>query len=344
MNKKYNVYGIGNALVDIDVKISDEKLAQLDIEKGVMTLIDEKRHHELLKQIDTMDKLNSCGGSAANTLIAVSQFGGKGFYSCKVANDLHGDIFLNDLKAHGLDCNFNTTTRKSGVTGKCIVLVTPDAERTMNTFLGITETFSMAELDEKSIIDSEFIYIEGYLATSETGRLAAIKAKEIAEKNNVKTTLTLSDPNMTRYFKSQLLEMIGQGVDILFCNKDEALLFANTNDLTQAINYLKQYAKKMCITQGDKGALYIDSSSVQEVPSYKINALDTVGAGDMFAGSYLYAVTHGLGSIDAINFANFCSAQVVAKYGPRLSDESVKTIKKKWVYEDLSGFCILAPN
>jgi sugar/nucleoside kinase (ribokinase family) len=327
MNKKYHVYGIGNALVDIDIQISDDKLKALNIEKGVMTLIDENRHQELLDKIDGMEQVHSCGGSAANTLIAVSQLGGNGFYSCKVAHDTCGDIFVNDLHAHGLDSNFKTLSRKHGVTGKCLVLVTPDAERTMNTFLGITETFSVNELNEKAIANSEYLYIEGYLATSQTGRLAAIKAKEIAENNNVKTSITLSDPNMTRFFSENLHEMIGHGVDVLFCNHEEALIFAKTNDLTHAIDYLKNYATKLCITLGAKGALYIDGQSKNEVKGFSIDAIDTVGAGDMFAGSFLYAITHGVQETDAVKFANYCSAQVVAKYGPRLNDKTIQNIK-----------------
>ena len=189
--KKYHVYGIGNALVDMEFEVEDSFLQKMNVEKGLMTLVDQDRQAELLSHLTGIQHKRSCGGSAANTIIAVSQFGGKSFYSCKVASDEVGEFYYKDLVGNGVVTNMGEN-REEGITGKCMVLVTPDADRTMNSFLGITETFSEAELVKSEMLDSEYLYIEGYLVTSPTGKAAAIKARELAEANGVKTALTFS--------------------------------------------------------------------------------------------------------------------------------------------------------
>ena len=149
--KKYHVYGVGNALVDMEFEVEDAFFKQNDIEKGVMTLVDEARQHELIARLDAFEGKKASGGSAANTVIAMSYFGGTSFYSCKVSNDELGDFYVNDLKEAGVDSNVGDG-RKDGITGKCLVMVTPDAERTMNTYLGITETFSIDELHQDAYV------------------------------------------------------------------------------------------------------------------------------------------------------------------------------------------------
>ena len=170
--KKYHVYGIGNALLDRDVLVNDDLLRALNIEKNVMTLVDEKTHHRLTSALADSFCHSGCGGSAANTLIALRQFGAAGFYSCKVANDAAGRLFLNELTALGLDCNLTLENLPAGVTGQCLVLVTDDAQRTMNTYLGISEALCPEVLSLDAIAASEYIYLEGYLVTSSTAMQA----------------------------------------------------------------------------------------------------------------------------------------------------------------------------
>src|SRR5579871_6801850 len=170
--KQYHVYGIGNALVDIDFEVSTKTLERLNIDKGVMTLIDESTHHRLLEELDGVKHLKACGGSAGNTLYTLQQLGGKSFYSCKVGNDEAGDFFYHDLVLHGIHTNLHEDHRE-GITGKCIVLVTPDADRTMNTFLGATSNFSKSQLSETALKNAEYLYIEGYLVASPSACEAA---------------------------------------------------------------------------------------------------------------------------------------------------------------------------
>lgn len=323
--KKYHVYGIGNALVDLDFEVSAATLDRLKIDKGLMTLIDEARHHYLLEELDGIKHLKACGGSVANTLFALQQMGAKTFYSCKIGADEAGDFFYRNLLAQGIHTNLHECDR-DGVTGKCIVLVTPDADRTMNTFLGATAAFSKTQLSEVALANSEFLYIEGYLVASPTGCEASILARKMARKHHIKTALSLSDPNMVTYFKQGLCDIIDGQVDILFCNEDEAKLFTETDDLEVAKERLKQYSKTFVITLGGRGALVYNGSELLHVLSYKTTVVDTVGAGDVFAGVFLYAITHGLGYFHAADLANYAAAKVVAKFGPRLSEEEIREI------------------
>ena len=323
--KKYHVYGVGNALVDMEFEVEDQFFKQNDIEKGLMTLVDEERQHELIGHLDAFDGKKASGGSAANTIIAVSYFGGKAFYSCKVANDELGDFYVKDLAAAGVDSNVGDG-RKDGITGKCLVMVTPDAERTMNTYLGITETFSVDELHQDALLDSEYLYMEGYLVTSSTGRHAAIEARKIAEQAGVKTALTFSDPAMVEYFRDGLKEMIGERVNLLFCNEAEACSWAGSEDLNQAVDALKQVADTFAITLGSKGALVYDGHQHFEISPHSVTAVDSNGAGDMFAGAFLYGITQGHSYFEAGNIASLAASRVVSQFGPRLNAEQHRDI------------------
>lgn len=316
---KYHIYGIGAALVDTEIQVNDNDLTNFNIEKGVMTLVDEPRQHELLEQLadHLVASKRASGGSAANTVIAASYFGANNFYSCKVANDENGEFYLNDMRSAGVTLADNG--KSPGITGKCLVMITPDAERTMNTFLGISETVSIDQIDIEAIKESEYVYIEGYLVTSETGRAAAIYLREQAEAQGVKTAISLSDPAMVQFFREGLMEMLGEKVDLLFCNRDEALGFTQKETLEDAVKILRQYANKFAITLGSEGALIFDGEQLIHIDPTPVNAIDTNGAGDMFAGAFLYGITHGLSETLAGQLASASAAKVVSQYGPRLA-------------------------
>jgi len=326
--KQYHVYGLGAALVDTEIEVTDEFLQSANIEKGLMTLVDEARQNELLELMKEhlIGSKRASGGSACNTIIAASYFGAKTFYSCKVANDENGQFFHHDTQAAGVSIQQNDLP--TGTTGKCLVMITPDAERTMNTFLGISETLDESQLDYNAIAQSEYLYLEGYLVTSPTGKSAAIKAREIAEQNNVKTSISLSDPGMVQFFGDGLKEMIGAKVDLLFCNKDEALSWTKTENIEQAAEAMKASAKTFAITLGKEGALVFDGEQLTIIAGESVSAIDTNGAGDMFAGAFLYAVTAGKSFSEAATLANKAAAQVVSQYGPRLKPEQHELIKK----------------
>lgn len=322
---KYHVYGIGNALVDMEIEVTSEVLQHLKIDKGVMTLVDEARQTEILARVDGLACKKSGGGSAANTMVAIAQLGGKGFYSCKVANDESGTFYLEDLQRCGLDTNPHSD-REDGITGKCLVMITPDADRTMNTFLGITGNFSEKELVSEALIDSEYLYIEGYLVSSPTAKAAAIKAREMAQNAGIKTALSLSDPNMVEFFKEGLLKMIGSGVDFIFSNESEAFKMAETSDLSEAIAHFKTLAKGFAITRGAKGSLIYDGQEIIEITAEPVKAIDTVGAGDIYAGTFLYGITHEMNYAEAGKLASQAASKIVTNFGPRLQTEEMQSI------------------
>jgi fructokinase len=323
---RYDVYGIGNALVDSEFEVPTEALAALGIDKGVMTLVDKARQDELIAGLEGFHHARASGGSAANSIIAVAQFGGKAFYSCKVADDETGDFYLRDLRACGVDTNISDDHRPAGDTGRCLVLVTPDADRTMNTYLGITGDLSEAEIDEQAIAASQYVYLEGYLVSAEMGRRAAVHARRCAELAGVKTALSLSDPNMVQFFRDGMLEMLGSGVDLLFCNEAEACLMAEVDDIPAALEKLKSHAKQICITLGGEGALLWDGEREHRVAAHPVTPRDSNGAGDMFAGAFLYGLTQGMDFPTAGALASRAAAEVVTHFGPRLPIERSRAL------------------
>ncbi len=326
---KYDVYGIGNALVDMEFKVSDEFFKKNKIEKGLMTLVEEERQVELisaLTQDNSGEIKRQCGGSAANSIIAVSQFGGNSFYSFKVANDETGEFYLSDMKENGVGTKNTPENLPEGTTGKCMVMVTPDAERTMNTFLGITGSLAKEQIDAEALKNSKWLYIEGYLVPSPTGFEAALEAAKIARENNVKISLTMSDPNMVKFFKDNLMQIIGEGIDLIFCNEQEALDFTGSTDLEVAREELKKYAKSFVITQGKNGAVIWDGTMFIDIEPHQVTAIDTNGAGDMYAGAFLYGITNGMNYAGAGALASLASSKVVEQYGPRISWAMAKEI------------------
>lgn len=325
---KYHIYGIGNALVDKEFEVQDSFFTELNIEKGMMTLIEEDQLAERLNVLNKQFglKKRACGGSAANTIIGASYFGANTFYTCNVANDEAGDFYMQDMKSAGVDTNLGDD-RDEGVTGKCLVMVTPDAERTMNTYLGITTNLEQKHINEEALKDSEYVYLEGYLVTSDLSRAAAIKVRELAEQNGIKTALTFSDPAMVQFFKDGLKEMIGNGIDLLFCNEDEAKLFADTDNLDDAISFIRTQAKAFAITRGAQGAIAFDGETTHIIEANPVTAVDSNGAGDMFAGAFMYAITHGHDFAAAGRLASAASSKVVSQFGPRLDAEQHAPLK-----------------
>eukprot|EP00043_Microstomoeca_roanoka_P026070 m.10622 g.10622 ORF g.10622 m.10622 type:complete len:334 (+) comp6152_c0_seq1:115-1116(+) len=326
MSKKYNVFGIGNALVDIVTEVDDQFLNDHNIEKGFMTLVDEESQTRISNAINMNNSNMQCGGSAANSIIAIAQFGGSSYYSCKVANDELGRFYHKDLRSNGVDSNLDKQELEEGITGKCLVMTTQDASRTMNTFLGITSNYSTAEITEAALKDSQYLYIEGYLVTSENGQEAMKHAKKIAEENGVKTALTFSDPSMVKYFREPMESVIGASVDLLFCNEEEALLYTGKDNLNEAREALRKEANRFVITLGKNGAMIFDGDTFIDIEPYKVSAIDTNGAGDLYAGAFLYGITNGRSYADAGKLASLASSKVVTQFGPRLEWHQAKDI------------------
>ena len=323
----YDLYAIGNALVDSEYEVSDALLQKMGISKRHMTLIDTPRRAELLEHVTHLQPRQTGGGSAGNTVVALAQLGGKAFYSCKVAHDNLGDFYVKDLQAQGVDTNLTHTRASEGQTGSCMVLVTPDAERSMCTFLGVSAELDDAALHAQDIVKSKIYYMEGYLAASPTGLNAALKGRQIAREAGVALALTLSDVSMIQFCKAGLDAMLGDGVDYLFCNQEEAQVWCDTEDLETIRSTLKKLAKIICLTRGPEGSEVLTADQSWHVPAEKVKAIDTNGAGDMFAGAFLYAVTKGYAPNQAATLGNHAAAAVVSQHGNRLTLGQLSAIK-----------------
>lgn len=328
--ERYNIYGIGGALVDTEVEVSNQFLVDAKIDKGVMTLVDEPRQNELLDALSSEDLylVKKCGGSVCNSVVAASSLGAKTFFSGKVADDADGELFISDLNEAGV--NFHSAGQDPGTTGKCLVMVTDDAERTMNTFLGASDTLSSKEIDREALRNSQWLYVEGYLVTDEVRTKVTKEAVKFAKENGVKIAISLSDPFVVDVFGDALRDVMGNIVELVFCNKDEALAFTRSKDLESAIDKLKRITKTFAITDGAKGAIIFDGELLYRSQGVPARAIDTNGAGDMFAGAFLYAIASGKGYYWAAGLANQCAAKVVSQFGPRLNQQELSMIKEKF--------------
>lgn len=314
----FDVYGLGNALVDIQYQVDTSFFAEMNIDKGVMTLIEEDRQSQLIGSLGGQELARSSGGSAANTMISVVNCGGTGYYACKVGHDGDGDFYVKDLDSAGVKSS--ASNRADGTTGKCLVMITDDADRTMNTFLGITSTFGPEQIEQDVIAQSKYIYIEGYLVAGDSGYEAAKVAQQMAKDSGVKVSLTLSDPFITNMFMDRMQALVDAGVDLLFCNEDEAKMFTKTETVENACAALDDRVGAFAVTCGADGARVKDGGNLILAPGFRVDAVDTNGAGDSFAGAYLAAVTNGYSPEQAAKLATYVSSRVVSKYGPRFED------------------------
>lgn len=316
MPRTYDVYGVGHALVDLQYAVSVDFLRRLDIRKGVMTLVDAARQQELLRALDQPPVKSASGGSAANTLIGIAGFGGRAYYACQLGQDEWGDFYHRDLERALVSSN--PANRSPGPTGKCVVFITPDADRTMNTFLGVSSELGPERLEPELIRDSKYLYLEGYLVSAERGFAACAQAQRLARQHHTPVSLTLSDPSMVELFRPRFEELVAGGVELLFCNEDEASAFTGERDRQAAAQTLARQVRAGCITCGAEGALLFETGRLAAVPGVPVRAVDTTGAGDLFAGGVLFGVTNGFSLEQAARLGTYAASQVVARYGPRL--------------------------
>ena len=314
-----NVYGIGHALVDLQYSVTERFLEDQGIAKGVMTLLGEQEQRTLCDALGVDTQTASSGGSAANTMITVAQFGGQAHYSFKVGDDDLGRFYRDDLERAGVKSG--PGVQSSGTTGQCLVMVTPDADRTLNTFLGMSSEVGPEQLEKEVIASSDYVYVEGYLVTSDTGYNAALQAMEAARDSGRAVSVTLSDPAIVSAFSERFQQLLSPAVDLLFCNEDEARALTGETDRVAACRILSRSATRVCVTCGSEGALLLEEGedSPQHVNAVRVDAVDTTGAGDAFAGGVLFGLTHGYTLKEAAMLGNYAAAEVVSAYGPRLN-------------------------
>lgn len=322
---QYDVYGVGNALVDIQARVSDATLEKLGFAKGIMTLVDEETQQKVLGELDGAPISQCAGGSAANTILGVADFGGKAAYAGKVGSDMLGEFDLADMRKLGV--TIDVEPAPEGHTGTCVVLITEDAQRTMLTNLGVSATLSVDDLNEEHIKQSEYVYVEGYLFTGETQKRAAYRAIELAKQHGVKVAFTVSDPFLINMFRDEFQQLIEGPIDLLFCNLEEARSLTGKHDAVDCAHIIHKHVPNLALTLGPDGSILMHEGHIIPIEGVETKAVDTTGAGDMYAAGILYGITNGMNWHQAGHLASHAAARIVSQLGARL--------KKPFTEEDI---------
>lgn len=313
--KKYEVVGIGNAIVDILADVEDEFLDVHELEKGMMKLIDEDDVKALHDRISSPTR--ESGGSAANTIAGLASLGNSVAFMGKVKDDYLGNIFEKDLNKLGVVYCTKKASRGSA-TACCVVLTTPDAQRTMNTCLGISGTLEPDDIDEKVISDSKVVYLEGYLWDSDMAKKAFLKAMEIARKSGAEVALTLSDAFCVKRHREEFLHLMDRHAHILFANEEEIKMLFEVSSLKQALHECRAYDTIFAITRGEKGSIILRGEEKHRIkPENNIKVLDTTGAGDMYAAGFLHGYINSKPLEICGRIGNLTAAAILSHFGAR---------------------------
>ena len=311
----YDVYGVGNAIMDLQVRCKDDFLVQNGIEKGIMTLTEPVRQLSILEALSD-HSVNYCsGGSAANTIVGIADFGGKVAYAGKTGADEFGQRYLEEMRDLGIALE---VPQAEGANGTCVVLITPDAQRTMLTHLGVSATLSADDIKAEEIAKAKYVYVEGYLFAGDDTKAAALKAIELAKANGVKVALTISDPFLIHICREEFIRLIEGPVDLLFCNLEEARALTGKQDPIECAQDIHRHAENVALTLGKEGSIIMHEGEVLPIEGVTVDAVDTTGAGDMYAAGVLYGITNGLSWKQAGHLGSHAAARIVSQLGARL--------------------------
>jgi len=315
----YDILGVGNALVDIQARVTDNVLDTLGFTKGIMTLVDEPTQQSVLSAVDGQPLHQCAGGSAANTIMGVADFGGTAAYVGKVGNDALGRFCLQDMRQLGV--TIEVPPSDAGQTGTCVVLITEDAQRTLLTHLGVSSMLGPDDIHEDEIRQAVYVYIEGYLFTADGPRAAALKAIDLAKKNGIKVALSVSDPFLIDLCRDEFWDLIKGPVDLLFCNLEEGRSLTGKSDPIECARAIHRHASNVALTLGANGSIIMHDGQVYPIEGVRTTAIDTTGAGDMYAAGVLYGITNGLSWQQAGHLGSHAAARIVAQLGARLANK-----------------------
>ena len=327
MSKKYQVVGIGNSIVDVLSHVEDAFLVENGIEKGIMTLIDRDRATEIYAK--TGPSLEVSGGSAANTIAGLAQTGVKTAYVGKVKDDQLGAIFAHDMRAQGAD--FDTPLAPAShkaETGRCMVMVSPDGERSMNTYLGVSEFLTPDDIDEAVMADAEWIYLEGYRFDGPESHAAFAKAIAACKGAGGKVSLTLSDPFCVERHRAAFREMIDNHIDLLFCNEHELRAMYQDEDLSVALRLAADEVDTVVCTVGANGAYIWRDGKEVHAPADPVHLVDATGAGDLFASGFFYGELHGYDTLTTGRMGCVAAGEIISHIGAR-PEADLKTLFAK---------------
>ncbi len=309
------VVGVGNAIVDVIGQVDESAIDDWNLNKGAMTLIDEPRAEELTTLM--LGGLKESGGSAANTMVGVASFGETAAYIGKVRDDTLGAVFIEDLRA--ADVAYDVAPAQDGpATARCLIQVTPDGQRTMNTFLGASSVLTVDDIDEELVAAATVLYCEGYLWDLEEAKAAIRHAMDIARANGVTASLTLSDSFAVDRHKAEWLDLIADRVDLVFGNIDEARSLLDTDDDAAVISGLQSLAQTACITLGRQGSMIVTADGVIDIPVVEVDErVDTTGAGDLYAAGVLAGLARGADLATAGAMGSCAAAEIITHVGAR---------------------------
>ena len=317
-----DVVGVGNAIVDVITRSTDDFIAAEGMAKGSMTLIDEARARQLYAHMGP--GLEASGGSAANTMAGVASFGGTSAYIGKVSNDQLGEVFAHDMRSVGV--SFDMAPATSGPeTARCLILVTPDAQRTMNTFLGISALLEPSDIEQATAASGQLLFCEGYLWDVDSAKQAIRLALDYAHAAGRKTALTLSDTFCVARHKTEFLELVGGPVDIVFANRAELFELYDTTSLDEGLERLRVDAELGCVTLGKEGSILVTDTETIHIEAAEIApVVDTTGAGDQYAAGLLFGLAKGFELKRCGDLGSLAAAEVISHVGPRPAQSLAK--------------------
>ena len=322
-----DVVGVGNAIVDVIAQADEALIDRLKLSKGTMTLIDADEADRLYGEMDA--GMETSGGSAANTLAGIASLGGAGAYIGKVRDDQLGGVFSHDIQAAGVDYRSRPATEGES-TARCLIFVTPDADRTMQTFLGVSVMLGPDDIDPEAIGDAQITYLEGYLFDRDAAKEAFVKAAELAHAAGRKVALSLSDPFCVDRHRASFQHLVEGHVDILFANHDEITSLYETDSFDDAVGRLVGKVDLAAVTRGAEGSVIVTADQVIEIPAEPVtNIVDTTGAGDLYAAGVLFGLTQGYELEIAGRIGSICAAEVISHYGARPETSLSALVKEK---------------
>ncbi len=326
---QYDVVGIGNAIVDVIARADDAFLAAKKLAKGAMTLIDEKQADALYAAMGPGTE--SSGGSAGNTMAGIASLGGKGAYIGKVRNDQLGQVFAHDMRSIGVSFDSKPATDGPS-TARCLILVTPDAQRTMNTYLGACVNLGPDDVDEAVVKAARVTYLEGYLWDPPQAKEAFVKAAKIAHAAGRKVSLSLSDAFCVDRHRESFRDLVANHVDILFANESEIKSLYEVEGFDAALQAVRGSCEIACLTRSEKGSVIVAGEEVHVIDAERVGGagvVDTTGAGDLYASGFLYGWTHGYGLARAGRIASVAAAEAISHVGARPQTNLKALVKQK---------------
>lgn len=326
-DRRYSVYGVGNGIVDKQVKVTDVELEELHLNKGFMELADQAEQAHILSYLGNRESELHAGGSAANTIVGIAQMGGTVAYACSLSDDELGSHYAEDCERLGI--HLTGKPKPGDQTGLCLILVTPDGERTMKTYLGASAQLSASDIDEEAIAQSQWVYMEGYLLAGDASREACFHALELARQHATPIAFTFSDGFLVDVFGDHVRKIVKEYADLVFANELEAAAYTGMREPEASLNAILQDCDHACVTCSENGSYIHYNGATHFVPAFPITAVDMTGAGDMYAAGVMYGLSASADPERAARLGSRTASYVVGQMGARLEEHDLQATARE---------------